>query len=165
MISNPERCVLGIATCFGTRSANGNYWTRSQWQEWLDLELGLDLLYDHGPLFNLRGGLATIGTARRFAPIDHPVDGLLALAEIADDGEGYGDGVLAELRSSLSIWGWRTVWGFSVGVHIVRDENLVVPYEVSVTARPAFSDARILEVGQAAVETFGLLSEQHVAAR
>lgn len=109
-----DRLVCGIATCFDTRSANNNLWSRSQWQEWLDLESALPVLWNHGPLISSRGVIATIGTAGRFAPIDYPVDGLLVLAEI-HRAEGYGDSVLAELRSSLDIWSGRTVWGFSVG--------------------------------------------------
>jgi hypothetical protein len=162
MINNPDRLVCGIATGFDTRSANGNLWSRSQWQEWLDLESSLPVLWNHGPLISSRGVIATIGTARRFAPIEYPVNGLLCLAEI-DDAEGNGDSVLSELRSSLGIWAGRTVWGLSVGVHLVDD--LVIPYEVSITCRPAWPDAKVLAVGQEAIETFDLLTEHRTAAR
>ena len=111
---------------------------------------------------SVRGVIATIGTARRFAPIEYPVNGLLVLAEI-DHAEGYGDSVLSELRSSLGIWAGRTVWGLSVGVHLV--DGLVIPYEISITSRPAFPDAKVLAVGQEAVDTFELLTEHRPAAR
>jgi hypothetical protein len=156
VFSDPSRLVAGIATEFGVRNANGRQWTLPQFEQWLELQLGLPILHDHLPVIDPHGRISTTGTARRFAPVEHPCEGLLALAEI--DRTPTGDSVLAELRASLDAWSGRSQWGFSIGAHIVDD--MIIPFEISMTSRPAFPMAKILSVGEGAAEDWELLTGQ-----
>jgi hypothetical protein len=160
VFSDPSRLVCGVATCFSVRSSTGIHWTREQFQEWFDLGMALPVLHDHLPIIDLRGWVVTIGNARLFEPVGLLVDGfpldcLLCLVEV--DYSPWGDSVLAELRSSLAIWSGRSRWGFSIGAH--HFDDMVVPFELSITSRPSFSDAKILAVGGEALETWELLTE------
>jgi hypothetical protein len=100
-----------------------------------------------------------LGRAYRFAEVSYPVRGILALAEI-DHADGWGDSVLQDIKSILSQRWLPAAWGFSIAVYPAEDMSMVVPFELSLTKRPAFEDARILAVGDEALEVWSLLTEQ-----
>jgi hypothetical protein len=50
-------------------------------------------------------------------------------------------------------------WGMSLGALVIDEENIVKPYEVSLTREPAFPDAKIISVGERAMSTWDLLTE------
>ena len=155
---NGDRALCGLATTYGQPSANdGRVWTPEHFREFIDLEVGIPLRVDHGPLLNSRGFIANIGTVRRFASVIHPTPGLLILAEI-DHAEGYGDQLLADIALMCQQSWLPPGWSLSVGA-LVYDESLAIPHEISVVRRPAHPDARILSVGKDAIESWALLTE------
>jgi hypothetical protein len=81
---------------------------------------------------------------------------LLCLAEI-DFADGWGESLLHDITSILHQKWLPAVWGMSVGAYLTEDA--VLPYEVSLTRRPAFDDARVLAVGADALATWELLTE------
>jgi hypothetical protein len=95
--------------------------------------------------------------AHRFAEVSYPVPGILALAEI-DCADGWGDSVLADIKSILSQRWLPAAWAMSIAVYPAED--MAVPFELSLTKRPAFEDAKILGVGDEALEVWSLLTEQ-----
>jgi hypothetical protein len=114
------------------------------------------LRVDHGPLINSRGVIMNVGVVRGVAEISNTVNGLLILAEI-DHAEGYGDGLLHDIRSILSQTWLPAVWGLSIAAHVTEDT--VLPYEISLTKRPAYENAKVLGVGEEALDTWNLLTE------
>jgi hypothetical protein len=42
----------------------------------------------------------------------------------------------------------------------LEEDNIVKPYEVSLTREPAFPDAKIISVGEQAMSTWDLLTER-----
>lgn len=98
---NIARTICGIATEFDVPCQNdGRSWSAAQFREFIDLEVGIPLRVDHGPLINSRGVIMNVGVVRGVAEISNTVNGLLILAEI-DHAEGYGDS-LAEWITELS---------------------------------------------------------------
>jgi hypothetical protein len=49
---DPDRCLCGLATVFGTRSKNGTVWSLEMLTDWLALETAVPLKVDHGGLIN-----------------------------------------------------------------------------------------------------------------
>jgi hypothetical protein len=155
---NPDRAVLGLATLFGVRSPHrGLIWYRHNFQRFLDLGFAVPLRLEHGSLINSRGVLKYVGCARYFQAVTQPADGLLTLVELDDDAAGFGTELLSDLERMISTSYLPPGWGFSIGARMIDD--LVVPYEISLTQRPAFPDAAVLEVGPRAVEGWLRLTE------
>jgi hypothetical protein len=127
-----------------------------------DLEMPVPLMLNHGPVFNSRGVMDSIGTVERFAAVQYPIPGLLILAEVGD-AAGFGDSILRDIAKSLSFEYFDPTWSFSVGA-LWDGEDQVILREISLTKSPAYVDARLLAVGKEALETFELLTEERAAA-
>jgi hypothetical protein len=162
MITNSSRAICGFATLFGVRSANGYLWQAEQFQRFVDLQIGVPLRVDHGSLITNRGCLRYIGIARYFAAVESPAPGLLCVAELDHDDFGFGDQVIADLVAMTSQRWLPASWGMSIGARYTED--MIVPYEVSITQSPGFEDARILGVGPEALSTWELLTGSAVTA-
>jgi hypothetical protein len=154
-----SRLIVGVATVFNQRAVGGAYWEAEQFHAFLSMHIGVPLRIDHGPIWNSRGAIFNVGTARHFASVAYPVRGLLCLAEI-DHAEGYGDSLLADIDSILRQQWLPSGWGMSLGANTL--DGVTMPFEVSVTRSPGFSDARILAVGARALSTWRFLSEENV---
>jgi hypothetical protein len=161
MFSDPSRLICGLATLFGVRSANGYLWSVEQFQRFLDLQIGIPLRVDHGSLITNRGAIRYIGTARYFATVESPAPGLLCVAELDHDDFGFGEQVIADLVAMTSQRWLPPNWAMSIGARYTED--LIMPYEVSITQSPAFEDARILAVGPEALSTWELLAGSVIA--
>jgi hypothetical protein len=88
--------------------------------------------------------------------VTYPVTGLLCLAEL-DYADGWGDSLLHDIDSILRQRWLPAAWATSVGAYLTEDA--VLPYELSLTRRPAFEDARVLAVGVDALATWELVTE------
>jgi hypothetical protein len=155
-----ERLICGMATIFDQPSQNdGDQWSAGIFHDWLEIAQPLPLLYDHGPIFNTWGVTQKLGTAHRFAEVRYPVHGLMALCEI-DFADGWGDSVLKDISSILSQQWLPSAWAFSIAVYPADDWSMVVPFELSLTKRPSFDDARILGTGDEALEFWSLATGQ-----
>jgi Homeodomain-like domain len=153
---------FAVSTVFDTPPRNGGKpWTAEHFDLMVDLELPVPLRYDHDRIFDLRGLAYDLGTVERFAITQYPIDRLLVLGQIAEN--GYGDSVLADLRKSLSYEFFAPDWGLSIGGWWDGEDQAIVR-EISLTRSPAYRDARVLAVGEDAIETFNLLTEQRAAA-
>jgi hypothetical protein len=156
MTLNPDRLVCGVATIFDEPSRNdGRAWSVDDFAAFLGLETAIPLLLDHGPIVHTWGITDRLGMVRGFFPIVSPVRGLLTMAEV-DYAGGAGDSVLTDIRSILSQRWLPAAWGMSVGAWV--EEGTVVPYEVSLTRKPAFESARVLAAGPQALDTWELLT-------
>jgi hypothetical protein len=163
VINDPHRAICGIATVFGQPSPNDRrIWKVEHFQRFLDLEIGIPLRIKHGSLITNRSCIRYIGTVRRFAAVEHPVPGLLVLAELDDIPEL--EDILVDLVAITSQRWLDPAWGMSLGALVIDDEGIVKPYEVSLTRQPAFPDAAIISVGERALSTFDLLTERRTAA-
>lgn len=157
-----SRCLVGIATAFDVPAANdGVSWAAEEFRDFVDAGFPVPLMVNHEPLINSWGITPSIGTARRFAPVEYPVRGLLCLAEV-DHADGWGDSILRDVGKALSQEYLPSVWGFSVGVKATEDGQLWL-VEVSITRKPAFSDARILACGPDALQTWEFCREMSAA--
>jgi hypothetical protein len=160
---NPDRCVVGLATVFDQPSQNdGQSWSVEQFRDFLGLETAIPLMVDHGGVICSWGVIPHVGMVRRFAVVDYPVRGLLALAEVDEDVHGVGDSILHDVQSILAQLWLPAVWGMSIGAHLA--EGMVLPYEVSLTRKPALADARVLAVGADALATWEMLTERRIVA-
>lgn len=123
----------------------------------------LPLRVNHSVLAIERGGLVitNVGTCRMFATVKEPRDGLLTLAEI-DDGL-WGDALLEDVRRHMG-QEWMPAYGLSIACQEIPGE-MVLPFEVSLTTRPSFSDAKVLAIGEAAMTTWNLLTEAPATAK
>ena len=163
MIKDPNRPICGMATVFGQPSPNdGRIYRAEHFQWFLDLEMGVPMRLNHGSLITNRSCIRYIGAVRRFAAVEHPVPGLLALAELDDIPEL--EDLLADLVAITSQRWLDPAWGMSLGALVIDEEGIVKPYEVSLTREPAFPDAAIISVGERALSTFDLLTERRTAA-
>ena len=160
----PDRAICGIATCFDVPSRDGNVWSADQLSSAWDLEMPVPLLIDHGPIVASHGFIDNVGEIYRFAYVTYPLDAMLILGEI-DYARGFGDSILSDLRANLNQLYLPPTWGFSVGGWRDPDTGEVVLSEVSLTRRPAYSDARVLGVGPEAVELFAMLTEKRPVSR
>ena len=113
--------------------------------------------------FSARGVTDSLGTVERYAAVQYPTEGLLIMAEIGD-ADGFGDSILCDIAKSLSFEYFDPTWSFSVGA-FWDGEDQVILREISLTRRPAYTDARVLGVGSEAVELFAILTEKRVASR
>jgi hypothetical protein len=114
MMSDPDRLICGLATCFGQPSGNdGTTWSAAHFRDLIGLEIAVPLLLNHGILINSWGVTPRIGVARKFAHVTYPVQGLLCLGEI-EYADGWGDSILADIRSILEQRCLPAAWGFSV---------------------------------------------------
>jgi hypothetical protein len=160
---NADRVVIGLATVFDQPSLkDGDSWSAEIFRDWVDVAQPLPLLYDHKPIFNPWGPTEKLGTAYRFAEVSYPVPGILALCQV-DRADGYGDTVLADIRSILSQRWLPAAWGLSIAVYPAEDMSFVVPFELSLTKRPSFEDCRILGVGGNAIDLWHDLTEQRIS--
>jgi hypothetical protein len=115
VIKNPRRAIVGIGTVFGQPSPNdGRIWKAEHFEQFLNLQIGIPVRVDHGPLITSRGVIKSVGTARRFAPITWPTDGLAVLAEI-DGADGFGDDLLHDIAAVTSQTWLPHCWGLSCG--------------------------------------------------
>jgi hypothetical protein len=153
---DPSRLVCGVATCFGVRSHDGRIWQREEFDAWLRLEEAVPLRVDHAPLAIESNGtfVNDVGAARRFCPVTAPVEGLLTLCEISPG--PWGDALLEDLLLHQQRW-HLPQYGMSLGALHIRGEA-AMPYEVSLTTRPGFPDAKVISVGERAMKTFEFLS-------
>jgi hypothetical protein len=103
-----------------------------------------------------------VGMVRQFATVTYPTHGLLVLAEV-DDAEGFGDALLHDIAAVTTQTWLPRCWGLSIGAHVTHDA--VLPYVVSVTRSPAFEDAKILGVGDDAIDTWTLTVATPVLSR
>jgi hypothetical protein len=122
------------------------------------------ILVDHGPLVASWGLVDNVGEIGRFAHVTYPLDAMLILGQV-DFAHGFGDTILDDLRMTLQQRYMPPGWGFSVGGWQDPDTGEVVLSEVSLTRRPAYSDARVLGVGPEAVELFAMLTEKRPVSR
>lgn len=155
---NPDRLICGLATLFGTMAHSGVFWTARMFEGWLRSPItALPLRVNHSMLAIERDGLVitNVGTCRMFATVKEPRDGLLTLAEI-DDGP-WGDALLEDVRRHMG-QEWMPAYGLSIACQEIPGE-MVLPFEVSLTTRPSFSDAKVLAIGEAAMTTWNLLTE------
>jgi hypothetical protein len=156
---SPDRVIVGLATVFDQPCQNdGTTWAVEQFADFLGLETALPLMINHDLIISSWGVLSHIGTVRRFAAVDYPVPGLLALALVDEDVHGVGDSILHDVQSILSQRWLPAAWGVSIGYR-AADNGAVLPHEVSLTKRPAFADARVLGAGEDALNTWELLTE------
>jgi hypothetical protein len=155
---NPDRLIIGIATCFGVRAHGGTYWHREQFHDFVRLEIGIPVRVDHAPLIDHRGVVLDVDVARRFAMIEKPVDGLLALCEISNG--AWGDRLLEDILLHQREGPWLPGWGMSIGARVLPGE-IALPFELSLTTQPGFADARVLGVGPDALRTWQFLIEEN----
>jgi hypothetical protein len=161
MKAKAERLIVGMATCFDQPSLkDGDFWSAELFRDWLDVAQPLPLLYHHAPIFTPWGVTPKLGTAHRFAEVDYPVPGIMALCEI-HEADGWGDSALRDIKSILSQRWLPAAWGFSIAVYPAEDGSMVVPFELSLTKRPSFEDARVLGTGDEALEFWSIATGQH----
>ena len=86
---------------------------------------------------------------------------LATLGEFAEG--GWSDAPLEDVRSHLERETWLPPWRFSLGAQHLPGE-CVLPHELSLTMRPAFADALVLGVGEAARRRWSLLTGEDVSA-
>ena len=161
---NPDRGICGIITTLDTPDRNGEVWQSEQLDLFLGLEPEVPLWLNHMPPYGRFGFVDRLGAVRRYAAIDYPVSGVLALGEV-ESARGIGDGVLHDLRLSLSQQYFGSPWGFSVGAVKDPETGEVIIREVSLTHNPACRDAKVLAVGPEAVELFDMLTEKRPVGR
>jgi hypothetical protein len=77
-----------------------------------------------------------------------------------DFADGWGDAALRDIKSILSQRWLPAAWGFSIAVYPAEDMSMVVPYELSLTKRPSFEDARVLGTGDEALEFWSIATGQ-----
>ena len=155
---NQDRLICGVATCFNAMARGGTFFTARMFDEWLSTNpLALPLRVGHSVLAIEPNGLVItdVGAARLFASVKEPVRGLLTLCEVAPG--HWGDALLEDVQRHQD-QPWLPPYGFSLGCHVVPGEA-VLPYEVSLTTRPAFSDAKVVAVGPDALQVWDLLTE------
>jgi hypothetical protein len=143
-------------------SRTGNAWNVGHFDIVTTLELAVPLRLNHEPIIASWGLTDSIGTVERFVAVDYPTPGLLILAEIGE-ANGFGDGIIRDIKKSLSFEYFDPTWSFSVGA-LWDGEDQAIVREISLTRSPAYRDARVLAVGEDAIETFNLLTEQRAAA-
>jgi hypothetical protein len=160
-VMDHDRLVCGIATCFDVRSETGIQWSAGQFQGFVDHGMAVPLLFEHEPIIASSGFIPEIGVARRFEPVSYPSRGLLCLAEVKW-ADGWGDSILRDIRSVLSQQWLPSVWSFSVSALIAEAGEIWIE-EVSITRKPAFSDARILACGPDALQTWEFCREMSAA--
>jgi hypothetical protein len=160
---NPDRMIVGVATCFGVRAHNGTFWRRDMFDPWLRLDgQAVPLRVDHAPLIGNGGVLLNVGAARRFAAIKEPVNGLLALCEVADG--PWGDAILEDVARHLEGPEWPPSYGFSIGAKFIPGE-IVLPFELSLTLEPGFSQALVLDVGPQSQDVWDALTGAPIGVR
>lgn len=161
---NTDRTIVGLATCFDVQPQRGRPWRAERFRDFLDdrYPSAVPLRVDHGPLVSRAGVTNSIGVARAFAAVKIPVPGLMCLAEVEAAG-GLGDWLLHDIESILSQKWLPPGWGMSLGASVLDD--MVVPFEVSVTRSPAFEDAVVLGVGEAAMSIWDLLTGAPIGVR
>jgi hypothetical protein len=161
---NPSRSFVGIATEFGTPSQDGRLlWQSEQFEQWLELETCLPIRVDHSVLINSSGCIASVGRVSHFQVIEEPTYGLLCIGQVDNDERGWGTALLADMELQLAQRFLPAGWGLSLGCHVY--EELTLPYECSVTRRPAFQGARVLATGPESLEVYAALTGIDLAAR
>jgi hypothetical protein len=158
---DPTRAITGLATVFDTAPKSGKPWGAQHFDIAAGLELAIPLRLNHEPIISSWGLTDSIGTVERFVAVDYPVPGLLVLAEVGE-ANGFGDSIIRDIQKSLSFEYSAPVWSFSVGA-LWDGEDQVILQEISLTRTPGFRDAKVLAVGESAVETFELLTEKKAA--
>jgi hypothetical protein len=159
---DPTRAITGLATVFDTAPKSGKPWGAQHFDIATGLELAIPLRLNHEPIISSWGLTDSIGTVERFVAVDYPTPGLLILAEIGE-ANGFGDGIIRDIKKSLSFEYFDPTWSFSVGA-LWDGEDQVIIREISLTKSPAYVDARLLAVGEEAVDPFGMLTERRAAA-
>jgi hypothetical protein len=149
-----SHAICGIITMFD-QPGRGN-WSAEAFRTWLDLEVGLPIRANHGPLFTPCGTILTLGAMRRFAPLNA---GLLGVGEI-DHGD-YGDSLLYDLGLALCQRWLPSAWGMSITVITAPGTTDVFPVEVSVTQSPQHAGARVLGVGADAIQVWKTLTGEN----
>ena len=155
-MSDPSRQFCGFATTWGPPEN----WDADSFRRWVKLETGVPLKLGHDAVIFSSGlVLEAVGRITDSALLDeassHP-GGLLVLS-VLDPGP-VGDLVLADTRNPRP---HRRPWGLSVAARILREGarvELALPWEISLTPRPAYPDALILGVGDRAARVWDLLT-------
>jgi len=160
---NVERTICGLATVFDQPSPRGRVWHVGHFRDFLNptYPSAVPLRVDHGALVTSWGVINSIGVVRSFAAVTAPVPGLLCLAELSEIGEG--DWLLNDLELMLRQTWLPAGWGMSLGANQLDD--VVIPFEVSVTRSPGFEDAVILDVGEDAITTWEPLTGAPIGVR
>ena len=78
---DPDRAIVGIITTLDTPDRNGVTWQSRQVELFLDCEPEVPLWINHLPPFGGFGFLDRLGVIRRYAQVDYPVSGVLALGD------------------------------------------------------------------------------------
>lgn len=155
---DPSRAICGIATCFDTSPRSGKPWGAHQFDIATTLELSIPLRLNQEPTIASWGLTDSIGTVERFVSVEYPVPGLLILGQIGE-ANGFGDSILRDISKSLSFEYFDPTWSFSVGA-LWDGEDQVILQEISLTRRPGFPAAKVLAVGDGAVELFAMLTRR-----
>jgi hypothetical protein len=141
VIKDPNRAICGIATVFGQPSPNDRrIWKVEHFRRFLDLEIGIPLRIEHGPLITNSGVIRYLGTVRRFAVVEYPVPGLLVLAEMDDIPEL--EDLLADLVAITTQRWLDPAWGMSLAAHVLAEDGTAKPFEVSSASRRPFQTPR-----------------------
>lgn len=162
---NPERTIVGLCTVYDVPCRNdGDVWHASEFEDFVNSGEGAYMWLDHHePIRAL--GEQSLGHWRAFASVpaygDRPA-GLLAIGEF--DQSAFADGMLADLHNALEPWGDPT--GVPVFLSVTAQDRSTYEdgsvrwiREVSLTAVPAFADARVMAVGTAAAHMWELLTD------
>lgn len=156
---NPERAIVGLATVFDAPDRNeGTIWRAHQFADFVAERPGVEMRHEHRQPMDASERL---GTWRAFAlvPQGSTPPGLLALGSF-----GYSpsaEGRLANLRESFNPWHGRRGWGLSVKAGDVSDDedgSRMWLEEVSLTRKPAYPMARVMGIGQYALDVWEMLT-------
>lgn len=159
---NPERAVIGLATVFDAPDTNdGTVWRGAQFADFAAADMGVEMRDEHRTPMD---AAERLGTWRSFAVLTSGSTpaGLLALGDFGHS--PHAEARLSVLRESFEAfdpWRERAQWGLSVKAADVSDRHdgsRMWLSEVSLTTKPAHTDARVLGVGQYALDVWELLT-------
>src|SRR6476659_6141332 len=156
------RLLVGLATTYDVPARDdGSRWSAEEFKDFVDAELTVPLMLNHEPIINSWGITPSVGTVRRFASVEYPVKGLLCLAEVGA-ADGWGDSILRDVGKALSQEYLPSAWGMSVRASNIEARQWWLT-EVSITRRPAYSDAKILGIGPDALDIWQLCIDVNAA--
>jgi hypothetical protein len=155
-MSDPDRQFCGLATVWGPPEN----WDADTFRPWVSLRMGVPLKLGHEAVIFASGAvLERVGQVTDSALVDeassHP-GGLLVFGFL--DPGPVGDRVLADTRNPRP---HRRPWGLSVAAAVLHEGarvELALPWEISLTQRPAYPQALILGVGDRAARVWDLLT-------
>jgi hypothetical protein len=158
---NPERLVCGLATLFDVPAGDdGLTWRAADFADFVSAGAGVPMLVDHRLPLEPSEALGTWFGFAVLAEGTTPA-GLLAIGEFGHTPAG--EGWLRMLGETVRWWDPRDPppWGLSVragDASEAGDGSRRWLTEVSLTRKPAWSDARVLGVGEHAASVWELLT-------